>query len=137
MKKKLIIIFGIVILAIVVLSLITNYLDSARVRNSIEPKYVLKVVSKDGKKVTYWGLGYKIIRYPSVSSNEPYKNNRAVKMGSWFMKFELVHLYKDFTLRVIEEKNCNMKLNKYFKLKDRTLYNIFMEVKVWKKITRY
>ena len=58
MKKKLIIIFGIIILAIVVLSLITNYLDSARVRNSIEPKYVLKVVSKDGKKSNL--LGFRI-----------------------------------------------------------------------------
>ena len=34
-------------------------------------------------------MGYKVVRYPAVSPNEPYKNNRGVKYGSWFMKYEL------------------------------------------------
>ncbi len=44
--------------------------------------------SQDGSKVTYWGLGYKVVRYVGVSHNEPYKNNIGVKMGSLFMKYE-------------------------------------------------
>ena len=85
MKRLVFICIGV----LVFLGLITSYLDGARVRNSVEPKYVVKFVSSDGCKVTYIGLGYKIIRYPSVSPNEPYKNNRGVKYGSWFMKYEL------------------------------------------------
>ena len=89
MKKKILIILCIVATLLISASLLTSYTDSARVRNAVEPKYVIKIVSEDGRKVTYWGLGYKVIRYPSVSPNEPYKNNRGVKYGSWFMQYEL------------------------------------------------
>lgn len=89
MKRKLYIVSGILVLLLVSIALATSYVDSARVRNSIEPKCTIKIISDDGNKVTYWGLGYKVIRYPSVSPNEPYKNNRGAKYGSWFMKYEL------------------------------------------------
>ena len=89
MKKKIIIILSIAIVILVVAGLITCYIDMARVRNSVEPKFTIKIVDEDGSKVTYWGLGYKVVRYPSVSPNEPYKNNRGVKYGNWFMKYEL------------------------------------------------
>lgn len=74
---------------IFILGIITNYYDSGRVTTGHEPKYCLKIVSNDGKKITYWGLGYKVIRYVGGSPNEPYENNIGVKMGSWFMKYEL------------------------------------------------
>ncbi len=86
--KKIFIFLGILVVLLVSTSLVTSYIDSARVRNSVEPKCTVKIVSEDGNKVTYWGLGYKVIRYPSVSPNEPYKNHRGVKYGSWFMKYE-------------------------------------------------
>ena len=89
MKKKILIITGIAFLILVVVGLVTSYIDMARVRNSVEPKYTIKIVTDGGNKVTYWGLGYKVVRYPAVSPNEPYKNNRGVKYGSWFMKYEL------------------------------------------------
>jgi len=89
MKKKILIITGIAFLILVVVGLVTSYIDMARVRNSVEPKYTLKIVTAGGNKVTYWGLGYKVVRYPAVSPNEPYKNNLGVKYGSWFMKYEL------------------------------------------------
>lgn len=89
MKKKSLIITGIIIVILITAGLITSYIDSARVRNSVEPKYTLKIVTDGGNKVTYWGLGYKVIRYPSISPNEPYKNNRGVKYGNWFMNYEL------------------------------------------------
>lgn len=89
MKKKILIISCFVATLLISASLLTSYIDSARVRNAVEPKYVIKIVSEDGRKVTYWGLGYKVIRYPSVSPNEPYKNNRGVKYGGWFMQYEL------------------------------------------------
>lgn len=88
MKKKIIILL-IVIVVLAIIGLITSYLDSARVRNNIEPKFTIKTVSYDGSKVTYWGLGYKVIRYVGVSPNEPYQNNIGAKMGSWFMNYEL------------------------------------------------
>lgn len=87
MKKK-IIIAVVVILVLVIISGITNYIDGGRVRAGVEPVCSIRIVSEDGNKVTYWGFGYKIIRYPSVSPNEPFKNNRGVKFGNWFMEYE-------------------------------------------------
>lgn len=90
MKKKNVLIICIIIAVILaVLSFIANYVDKGRVSTGHEPKFTIKIVSDGGNKVTYWGLGYKVVRYPSVSPNEPYKNNLGVKMGSWFMKYEL------------------------------------------------
>lgn len=89
MKKKIYIIWGIIVTLLITAALVTSYTDSARVRNAVEPVHTIKIVSEDGSKITYWGLGYKVIRYPSVSPNEPYRNNRGVKYGSWFMDYEL------------------------------------------------
>ncbi|MBQ2835801.1 MAG: hypothetical protein IJE68_03080 [Clostridia bacterium] len=89
MKKRNLIIIGIISAILVVAGLVTSYIDSARARNSIEPKFAIKITTDGVNKVTYWGLGYKVIRYPSVSPNEPYKNNLGVKYGSWFMRYEL------------------------------------------------
>ncbi len=89
MNKKLLIITLIFFLIIIVLAFITNYVDTGRVTTGHEPKCCIKIVSNDGSKVNYWGLGYKVIRYVGVSPNEPYENNIGVKMGSWFMKYEL------------------------------------------------
>ena len=89
MKKKICIGIGIILIILIVAGIITNYADSGRVTTGHEPKYCIKVVSYDGSKVTYWGLGYKVIRYVGVSPNEPYENNIGTKMGSWFMKYEL------------------------------------------------
>ncbi len=88
MKKK-IIAFVLVIVVIGLIGIVTNYIDGARVRSGIEPKFTIKTVSYDGSKVTYWGLGYKVVRYVGVSPKEPYESNIGVKMGSWFMKYEL------------------------------------------------
>lgn len=78
-----------VVIMIAVLYFMVNYVDKGRVSTGHTPKYCIKLVSEDGKKVTYWGLGYKVVRYVRVSPNEPYKNNIGGKMGSWFMKYEL------------------------------------------------
>lgn len=109
MKKKVLITVGIVITILAVTGLVTHYIDSARVRNSVEPKFTIKIVSEDGNKVTYWGLGYKVVRYLSVSPNEPYKNNRGVKYGSWFMKYNLDR-YDEI------KENVDKELERYMKL---------------------
>ena len=89
MKKKIGISIGILVIVLIIAGIITNYSDSARVTTGHEPKCCIKVVSNDGSKVTYWGLGYKVIRYVGVSPKEPYESNIGVKMGNWFMKYEL------------------------------------------------
>ncbi len=89
MKKKSILIIIFVIIAIFIIGVITNYIDSARVKTNQEPKFCIKTINHQGNKVTYWGLGYKVIRYVGVSPNEPYKSNIGVKKGNWFMKYEL------------------------------------------------
>ena len=89
MKKKICIGVGILLMILIVAGIITNYIDSGRVTTGHEPKYCIKIVNNDGSKVTYWGLGYKVIRYVGVSPEEPYESNIGVKMGNWFMKYEL------------------------------------------------
>lgn len=88
--KKILLYFAIVLIGVLfVFGFYFHSIDSARVRNGVEPKFTIKVVSDGGSKVTYWGLGYKVIRYTKISPSEPYKNNIGVKYGSWFMKYEL------------------------------------------------
>ena len=87
MKKKFI--FIVFIITLVVIALVTSYIDSARVRNRVEPKFAIKIISDDGNKITYWGLGYKVIRYPAVSPKESFKSSLGVKYGSWFMNYKL------------------------------------------------
>ncbi len=77
-----------VLVVLIMASLITKYIDTANVSTGHEPKCCIKIVSYDGGKVTYWGLGYKVVRYVGVFPDEPYENNIGVKMGSWFMKYE-------------------------------------------------
>ena len=63
MKKKICIGIVIFLILLIIVGIITNYADSGRVSTEHEPKYCIKVISNDGSKVTYWGLGYKIIHY--------------------------------------------------------------------------
>ena len=88
MKKKGLIITIFVLLILIIASLITKYIDTANVSTGHEPKCCIKIVSHDGGKVTYLGLGYKVVRYVGVFPDEPYEDNIGVKMGSWFMKYE-------------------------------------------------
>ncbi len=99
MKYRFLIVIGVIIIILTILGIVTGFKDNARVRNGMEPIYVTKIVSQDGSKVTYFGIGYKVIRYPSISPNEPYENNVGVKYGSWFMKYDLP---KDNSPKVIK-----------------------------------
>ncbi len=113
MKKKKLISIGIVLIILLITGVITNYLDSGRVTTGHEPKYCIKIVSNDGSKVTYWGLGYKVVRYIGASPNEPYKNNIGVKIGSWFMKYDLPSTkvitieYEDKTIQLDNYDDAN------------------------------
>lgn len=117
MKRKVILIIGFIFF---VFGIITSYIDSARVRNGVEPRFVIKIVNNDGNKISYWGFGYKVIRYPSVSPNEPYKNNRGVKYGNWFMKYEL-SLEND-KVKKQELEDINNKIIEYFSLEENIKY---------------
>lgn len=108
MKKKVAILIFILILVILVFGIYSSYKDSVRVSNNQEPKLTLKIVSKDENKITYWGLGYKVIRYPSVSPNEPYENNRGVKFGSWFMSYKLPQDNTNVVVKRIVDKTTSL-----------------------------
>lgn len=117
MKKKIGIRIVIFVIVLIVVGIITNYSDSGRVTTGHEPKYCIKVINNEGSKVTYWGLGYKVIRYVGVSPNEPYENNIGTKMGSWFMKYELPKSniieieYEGKTVTVTDIKDIGMTEN--------------------------
>ena len=103
MKNKKVWIISIVIIAIlIVLGFIANYVDKGRVSTGHEPKFTIKITTDGGNKITYWGLGYKIVRYPSVSPNEPFKNSLGTKMGSWFMKYKLSN-YESIDVELLTE----------------------------------
>ncbi len=87
MKKKIIIFLTTLIIILIGTGIITNYADTGRVTTNHEPKYCFKLINKEENKITYIGLGYKVVRYVKESIDEPYENNIGVKMGSWFMKY--------------------------------------------------
>ena len=125
MKKKICISVGIVLIILVVIGIITNYADSGRITTGHEPKYCIKIVSNDGSKVTYWGLGYKVIRYVGVSPNEPYENNIGAKMGSWFMKYDLPNeriITIEYDGKTIEISNYD-DINKIYNILVNSKYN--------------
>ena len=107
-KKRKKYLICIIIIIILLLSLFFRIYDSRMVRTGNEPKLVIKIVNTDGTKITYWGLGYKIIRYPSVSPNEPYKSSRGVKMGSWFMKYKVPDNSSNLVIKKIFDKTKTM-----------------------------
>ena len=111
MKKKDLIITILVLIILIIASLITKYIDTANVSTGHEPECCIKIVSQDGGKVTYWGLGYKVVRYVGVSPDEPYKSNIGVKMGNWFMNYEKP------TNVVLDVKS--FRENKTFKVSDK------------------
>ena len=126
MKKKICIGVGILLMILIVAGIITNYIDSGRVTTGHEPKYCIKIINNDGSKVTYWGLGYKVIRYVGVSPNEPYESNIGVKMGNWFMKYKLP-IDSEFN----KENNSNISnLNDFYNTeltKNRDIRNLSKE----------
>ena len=131
MKKKIFIFLGIVVVLLVSAALVTNYIDSARVRNSVEPKCTIKIVSEGGNKVTYWGLGYKVIRYPSVSPNEPYKNNRGVKYGSWFMNYKLpVGITKEEAVKIAQNDMKGIEKSTIINFENPTVEELVLDEKV-------
>lgn len=111
--KKICISVIIAIIVIIIAGIITNYIDSGRVTTGHEPQYCIKTVSNDGSKITYWGLGYKVVRYTKISPNEPYENNIGVKMGNWFMKYDLpkekniIIEYEGKTIKIIDHNDIN------------------------------
>ena len=103
MKNKKVFIIGTIIIGILlVLTFITNYIDKGRVSTGHEPKFTIKIATDGGNKITYWGLGYKVVRYPGVSINEPFKNSLGTKMGSWFMNYKLSE-YESIDVEVLAE----------------------------------
>jgi len=48
MKKKICIVLGVILVAIIIIGIITNYVDSGRVGTGHEPKYCIKIVNYDG-----------------------------------------------------------------------------------------
>lgn len=125
MKKKICTIIGIVLIILIVVGIITNYFDSARITTGHEPKFCLRVVNDAKNKVTYWGLGYKVIRYVSVSQDEPYENNVGVKMGSWFMKYDLPNeriITIEYGGKTIEISNYD-DINKIYNILVNSKYN--------------
>lgn len=96
MAKKLIFV-AIPIAIIITFALITNYIDSGRVVHGEKPKFTIKIVHGDGSKITYLGLGYKVVAYTGVSPKEPYELHPYKQFGSWFMKYEKPNNNKTIT----------------------------------------
>ena len=110
MKKGVKIVLVIVV-SLLLLAIIFFTVDYFRVKKQEKPIFCVKTISYDGSKVTYWGLGYKVIRYVGVSPDEPYERNIGTKIGNWFMKYELPKNYnikieyKGKTITIIDEKD--------------------------------
>ena len=101
-KKKVFVICIVIVVVLAILSFVATYVDKGRVSTGHEPKFTIKIVSQDGNKVTYWGLGYKVVRYPAVSPKENFKSSLGVKFGSWFMNYKLSE-YESIDVELLTE----------------------------------
>lgn len=84
MKKKIKILF-IIIVTIVILGIIFFIVDYNRVKKQELPMFCIKSpagVLLDGGTVEYFGLGYKVIDFNTLSGFDE------IKIGTWFMKYE-------------------------------------------------
>lgn len=123
--KKIYISMIIVIILVIIVGIITNYIDSGRITTGHEPQYCIKIVSNGGSKITYWGLGYKVIRYVKISPNEPYESNIGVKMGSWFMKYDFPkerNIIIEYEDKIIKITNHN-DIDKISNILENSKYN--------------
>lgn len=114
MKKKRIFIISIVLIILIIIGLVTSFKDNARVRAGIEPKYTFKFISEGGSKVTYVGLGYKVVRYVGVSPYEPFGLSDNYKFGSWFMIYENPDKEIILLEEIQEYINDYLENNKYY-----------------------
>lgn len=76
-----------VIAIFIILGALFNAIDTNRFNAEKHPLFVLKLQDQNDSKITYLGLGYKIVFYPGVSPTEPLKESNS-KKGSWFMDFK-------------------------------------------------
>lgn len=90
---------------LIILGVIFFFVDKGRVDDKRAPMFATKMISKDEKKVTYLGLGYKVVAYPENSVYENFADHKAVKIGSWFMNFKIKEDGK------IENKEENVEIN--------------------------
>lgn len=88
MKKKVLIIIGIIITLLVIIGIITGIEDKSRIEKMEEPKYTIKLVNGESGKITYCGLGYIIVRETAVSPFELFANSLRVKFRGWFMRYD-------------------------------------------------
>ena len=83
MKKKLLILCGIIITVILILSITFFIIDNNRVNNGELPIFAKKVATaNDGGTTEYMGIGYKVIDYNKLNGYDK------IHIGSWFMKYD-------------------------------------------------
>ena len=67
-KKKILSGTFISLVVLTILGLLFNAIDTKRISKQEKPIFTINIYGKDGDKITYWGLRYKIISYPQISS---------------------------------------------------------------------
>lgn len=77
-----------IILVLVILGGVFFLIDKGRFNKNEKPIFAVRMQEKDGGKVTYMGLGYKIVTYPGVSPKETFKTTKYKKMLCWFQDYE-------------------------------------------------
>lgn len=83
MKKRLLVLFGIIITAILILSITFFMIDIKRVNNGELPIFAKKVATvNDGGTTEYMGIGYKVIDYNKLNGYNK------IHVGSCFMKYD-------------------------------------------------
>ncbi len=87
-ESKAIKIIALILVLIFAFGVFSAVFDGIRIKNNKEPVFVVEKVSENNLTITYYGLGYKIIRHLQYSNLEPFENNIDVKIGTWFLKYK-------------------------------------------------
>lgn len=103
---------GILITLFVIIIVATAFffVDQARFKKEQKPLFAIKTISKDGNKVTYYGLFYKVVAYPGVSPKEKFKTMNNKKMLFWCQDYKK----KDLSDKTEDAKEAVIKSTKDF-----------------------
>lgn len=118
---------GILITLFVIIIVATAFffVDQARFKKEQKPLFAIKTNSKDGNKVTYYGLFYKVVAYPGVSPKEEFKNMKDKKMLFWCQDYK----GKDLSDKTEDAKAAVIKSTKdFYKYLEDKKMNIEKEI---------
>lgn len=124
MNKKTLIL--IIVSVVIILANIFGIIDYNRIKNGEMPIFMIAQHDKSGPEISYYGLGYKLVRNPGISYKEKIYMDNYVKFGYWFYTKKIdinkpqINYINKFEIEFT--KKCDNKVKLYHSLIDKNIY---------------